>query len=302
MTRVWIYSAIVLYVLCAAFFSWRWSIRQKSIYQGTCMLVASLALPVVGTVLMLLCEVMRKRSGIQRLETVPLAVSDGMQYEVTAEEEENADSVPMAEALSVSSYKHRRSIVMQLIRAENTLEYLDVLRDALENEDTETSHYASVIIMELQHKVQEKLAETEFLYQQNPDDTENAEQWEQLLYQVLQSSLYDEYNRARLFSKYADVSDRLFSAGTYDRRTLRHRVKIAAMQKNYTQAQQFCTKYLESFPDSEEAVLCQIRLYIDTKNAQGMQSFLRTLPERPVLLTRKTLDYIRIFKKDEVHG
>ena len=152
--------------------------------------------------------------------------------------------------------------------------------------------------MELQRKVQEELIEREVLYEQNPMERAYALEWEETLYKILNSNIYDEQNRRRYFVKYARVSDDLLSDDLPPEKHLQHRIRILFMEKNFTAAQSFCSRYLELYPGSEDAVLCQIELYIQSKDSGGMAAFLATLSQRPVLLTQKTLQYIRVFRKE----
>ena len=211
--------------------------------------------------------------------------------------ETELNRVPMSEALSLAGKEYRRKMIIGLLGEEDLLQYVRILREALENEDTETSHYASVVIMELQKKILSSLQEKEVAYRNQPDDLEVSENWERILFEVLRSELFDDFNQRLYLSKYREISDALLEQDVPPRKDLRHRIKVEIEQKNYMLAQQICTRYLALYPDSEEAVLAQLRILIDTKDAASLHGFLRTLAERPVVLTTKTLDYIRVFEK-----
>ncbi len=263
-------------------------------------LVLGIFLPVAGPVFYLFCE--RIGSLYAEKDYADFYISRqfkqdnlGVMQRLNAREELNR--VPMSEALRLSEPSYRRDAIIRLLGEEDLLQYLDVLKEALLNEDTETSHYASVVIMDLQQTVQTKLQQIEYQYNHNPDDPQCAQMWEQILFEVLRSKLYDDYSYRRCLAKYLDVSDKLLAVEVPRRKDLRHRTKVELMRRNYTAAQEFCTRYLNLYPDSEEAVLAQLRILMDTRDAGGMREFLRTLSQRPVMLTTKTLDYIRVFEK-----
>lgn len=211
--------------------------------------------------------------------------------------ETELNRVPMSEALSLAGKEYRRKMIIGLLGEEDLLQYVRVLREALENEDTETSHYASVVIMELQKSILSSLQVKEAEYRNHPEDLEAAENWERVLFEVLRSGLFDDFNQRLYLARYREVSDGLLKQKVPPRKDLRHRIKVEIAQNHDMQAQQICTRYLTLYPDSEEAVLAQLRILIDTRDAAGLQGFLRTLAERPVMLTTKTLDYIRVFEK-----
>ena len=96
--------------------------------------------------------------------------------------------------------------------------------------------------------------------------------------------------------KYKRVSDGLLDTEKPEEEFLYHRIQILFLEENFTEAQVFCQKFLNCWPKSEDGVLCQVELFIKTKNSDGMKAFLDTLGQRPVMLTQKTLQYIRVFR------
>lgn len=292
---------LILYILLSGIFAyllaWKASSWQKGIYT----LVVCLAFPGVGFLFLWYCDLMeekKKEKDFSEFFEGKQFQRDQLQFLQEPNVEKEVNQVPMAEALTINDYEYRRNMIMQLLNEEDTLQYLDVLQDALDNRDTETSHYASTVIMELQRKVQTELMEKEVWYEKNPGQREYARAWEKILYKVLNSNLYDEYNRKRYVTKYIRVSDDLLSENPPEKACLEHRIRVLFAEKNFTGAQAFCTSFLNYYPKSETAVLCQIELFIQTKDAEGMNHFLESLSGRPVVLTQKTLQYIRIFRKE----
>ena len=173
-----------------------------------------------------------------------------------------------------------------------------LLRRALDNEDGETSHYASVAIMELRRKVQQQLAAAQTRWQRDPADPDAAAAWEQLLYRAATCDLYDAYSRRRYTARYRALSGRLLRDKKPRSRYLHHRVRLELQQGDLVKARQVCERYLALYPHSEQAVRDRLELYIQARDAAGLQGFLGTLPQRPVLLTTKTLDLVRAFRNE----
>lgn len=291
---------IALYCMMCAVYAYLIAWDVGSWQKGVFALIVCLVLPGVGFLFLFFCDWIGRKKEIK--DYIGFYIDkdykrDELKYLREVERDRELNKVSMTEALKLTSYKYRRNMIMQLLNEDDTLQYLDVLQDALDNEDTETSHYASTVIMELQRKIQEELIEKEVLYEQDPSDHAYAAQWEEILYKVVNSNLYDESNRKRYFAKYHCVSDNLLSAEMPEEIYLKNRIDISFLEKNYTEGQKFCTEYLRLYPGSEDAVLCQIQLFIRTKDSKGMQDFLESLSDRPVVLTKKTLKYIRVFKR-----
>ena len=161
-----------------------------------------------------------------------ISTATGFSYLQEPDREKELNQVPMEEALTINDFSFRRGMIMQLLNGENTLQYLDVLQSALGNEDTETTHYASAVIMELQRKVQEELIQREVRFERSPDNPDVAREWESLLYQVLKTSLFDTHNRRRYFPKYYRVSDVLLAQK--EEAFYLHRIQVLFLEGNYT--------------------------------------------------------------------
>ena len=275
--------------------------RQRTSWQyGLYCVVLSIDFPGFGFKFMWICdafEEVHKPKAYSELYIDEDFHADNYRILKDVDYEKEANYVSMEEALSIGSFEYRRKMIMQLLEEKDTMQYLDILQSALQNEDTETSHYASTVIMELQRIVQEDLIKIERQYEINPKEHENASAWENLLYEVLCSNLYDEFNKKRYFIKYADVSNKILEEEMPDEIFFQHKIHILLIEKNYTEVQILCERYLECYPHSEDAILCRMEGYIQARDMDGMKVFLQNLSSRPVILTQKTLQYIRIFNR-----
>lgn len=291
---------IFLYIaLCLAFGLYMTRVRHN--WQlGLFYAVVSLVLPGVGFLFLWICHAVVENRGNREYSELYVDENfspENLKLVQKLDSSKEINYVAMEEAMNVGSYEYRRKMIMELLGKEDTLQYLDILQTALLNEDTETSHYASTVIMELQRKMQEELSEKEIQFEKDPSNQQVAAEWEQLLYKVLCSNLYDEFNKKRYFVKYAKVSNQLLEACLPEEIFLKNRIYILLAEKNYTEGQILCERYLTCYPKSEDAILCQIECFIQAKDSCGMKKFLETLSSRPVLLTQRTLKYVRIFRK-----
>ena len=287
-------------VLCLLWAAWA-ARRAGSVQKGLFCLVAGLALPGAGLLLVWLCDrLAREDDGpayreLYRGESFcpedPAALQPP---DVRAE----TDHVPMEEALQLSDREYRRRVVMRLLDVEDPLVYLPALRRALSNEDGETSHYASVAILELRRKVQRQLDEAAARWRKAPRDDRVCAQWEELMYRVLDCDLYDADDRRRLLGRYCALSDRMLRAPRPSENCLHHRIALELEQGRHARAQRLCTRYLDLYPASEAAVRDQLAVCVHSKNGDGMKSFLSGLRSRPVLLTAQTLAWVRAFRKE----
>lgn len=291
-----------LYLFFCLLYGWVTARQAGSLQKGVFCLLLCLALPVAGPLLLWFCDCRARRAEDKDYhefyrggEFHPDDLRRLQKPDLYAE----TDRVPMEEALQVSDRAYRRRMVMQLLDVEDPLVYLPVLRRALANEDGETSHYASVAIMELRRKLQQQLDEAEARWRRAPRDADACTAWEALLYQVIQTDLFDLDVRRRLLRRYTALTDRMLRASQPSEACLHHRIQLELQQGHALPAQRLSARYLTLYPHSEQAVQDQMAVCVQAKNGAGLQTFLRGLRDRPVLLTAPTLAWIRAFRKEE---
>lgn len=299
----WFWGAVGgLYLLFCLFYSWVTAKQAGSLQKGAFCLLVCLALPGAGPLLLWFCDCRARgrqpkeyREFYRGAEFCPDDLRRLQKPDLYAE----TDCVPMEEALQVSDRGYRRRMVMGLLDVEDPLVYLPALRRALANEDGETSHYASVAIMELRRKLQQQLDEAEARWRRAPRDEEASAAWENLLYRVLQTDLFDLDVRRRMQKQYIALTDRMLRAARPSETCLHHRIRQELEQGRTAQAQRLCSRYLTLYPGSEQAVRDQMAVCVRAKNGPALQKFLHTLRDRPVLLTAPTLAWVRAFRKEE---
>lgn len=298
----WLFPAVTgLYLLFCLLYARETARRAGSLQKGAFCFVLCLALPGAGPLLLWMYDRQCHRSGqtdypdfFCRSEFCPDDLLQLQKPDLHAE----TDRVPMEEALLVSDLAYRREMVMRLLDEKDPLVCLPALRRALANEDSETSHYASVAIMELRRKLQQQLDEAELRWRKAPQDADACAEWEALLYKAIQTDLFDMDVRRRLLRRHTALTDRMLRAARPSEACLHHRIQLELQQGHCTQAQRLCTRYLKAYPNSELAVRDQMTVCIQAKNSSGLQKFLYGLRDRPVLLTASTLAWVRAFRKE----
>lgn len=210
---------------------------------------------------------------------------------------DEVNKVPMVEALQMGDYAYRRKAVVDTLK-EDAIEYIDVLKEALLNEDAETSHYASSIIMDIQGKLQNSIFQKEVLFQNEPENLENTRAYEAELYKVIKSGVYEKRDLHKYYVKYKIVSDYLLKQEEIQEVCFHNRIDIDLETGDLPHARQLCEEYKKSFPASEEMVIDHIKTFIMLKDREGMNNFFAQLKNLPVLLSSRSLQYIRFFERE----
>lgn len=265
--------------------------RHKTLYIWTCVLLV----PFLGIILSETCYYFIQKyandSKVDFNENVELDLFKVQEVNVQSE----INVIPMDEALSLNEVSIRRQTVMKTLVSDNLDEYLAVLQKALENEDTETSHYATAVILEMQNKVMDTLMKQEIAYRNHPEDEEILYMWNDSLLKVINSGLFNEKNIMKYSRMYVELSDRILENEEIDEHYLLERIQYDFSNKNYTHAYPLCLRYKRLYPQSEDMVLCFIQYYVETKDKRGLEIFFKEIKNLPVVLSQKSLQFIRFF-------
>lgn len=292
---------MVLYFLLCGAYALDNFYTEGSMQEAIFSFVVCFFLPVIGFLLVWMLSYYTRKGQEHDLSSVMKDGSffaDDLAILRPINREKEMNYVPMEEALSLNNYDFRRKQVMETLSLADTMANVETLRMAMENDDTETSHYASMIIMLLQDQMQTSLQQKSFAWEHSKDDRALGCEYEAELHKFLTGKLMDAQSLRRYYLAYVQLSDHLLQAQKPEEPLLRHRFEIAMSEGDLTTASLLAERYLELYPHSEEAVYEKILLLIRTRDREGLDEFCKSLSRRPVVLTRHVLDYVRFFSQN----
>ena len=291
---------LALHVLLSLVYAWDWFGSFGRLQEAAVRLVIGLMLPLVGVLTLKLVDFFAEKNAEAQMDELFLGrgeLSDDLQLLRPVDERGILDAAPAVDVLELNDYDDRRAMIMNTLRQNDTADYVDVLREALANDDQETSHYASVVIMDLQQQVHARLAELGRRLEDDPDDLDALSALEQELYQVIKEGVVDENSLPRYVERYWGVSNRLLEEGRPSASHFHHRIAADLKTGSDEHARSVARRYLEIHPDDEDAVLDAIRVCVQQNDRPGLDALLDRLGDMPVVLTSKSLRYIRFLRR-----
>ena len=113
-------------------------------------LVPILCIPVFGPLLAFTIDLMHVLGppGLRPVEVEALKLEQNVYWNSIKEPEEDPSVVPLEEAILINDKHTRREMVLDTFR-HDSFSYLDVLLLARDNEDTDTTHYATIRITKI---------------------------------------------------------------------------------------------------------------------------------------------------------
>lgn len=213
----WIVLAIHLLCCLLVFLGIRSGLLRVHRY----MAFVALFLPFWGllVVLILHFQIALKADGAAEIGTEKFRVESELYRSVTVDETRVADStVPIEEALLINSARERRGIIMDVLN-DDPVQYIDFLRKAGNNDDTEVVHYAVTAMVEISKENDFRLQKLEREYAADPQNVTVLEKYTDFLWDCLSQ---------HLMQGQVEVMNReLFAT------LIRHKVTLLATEEDY---------------------------------------------------------------------
>ena len=208
--------------------------------------------------------------------------------------------IPIEDALLISDQSSRRKIMIDVLK-EDSLQYLEVLQTAVQNEDLETSYYAVSGIMEVKRKLSLSLQELSVKYEQNKSDPYVRNAYAEVLKDYVRSGFLDtrtlrkyKYTYIRLLAEAIEQEDDVKYA-------LQEKFNTELELEEYMEAEKTSILYLMKHPLHEEGYLNLIKLYFTTSSYASLQKTINILKRSTIVLSNRALIIIRYWSEGMEH-
>jgi hypothetical protein len=239
-----------------------------------------------------------KEAGLEKdifeLEDEPDIRQTGIHLRIDADKELNVVSIE--EALVVSRHSDRRSVMINVLK-QDSLKYMDVLQQAVSNEDSETSHYAVSAVMELKRKLTLSLQELSVQYESNKDDVHVLRTYANVIKAYMQSGFLDDRTLRKYKFTYITVLGNLIALSPESDSVYVEKAEAELDVERLTEAENTSLLYLERYPNHEEAYLSLLKVYFNMKSYEKMKETLDLLKSSPLRLSNRALTLVRFWSE-----
>ena len=203
-------------------------------------------------------------------------------------------AVPLEEALLMNDPQKRRTLMMNILRSD-PMRYLDLLLVARNNDDSETAHYATATIMEIQRHYQLQLQQLQLELAKNSASLDTHHQYIDLLARYCDSGLLEDrlLRRQRLLLKQA--LDAMLAL-EMDPSVLHIKVTNSLALKDAQEAKHTANQLIELYPMDENSWLEGMRVYAETRDQQGMRTLLKRIQDEQVDFTAAGREHLNFFR------
>ncbi len=255
--------------------------------------------PAAGLAALLVLEI-RSRGKQEILEEVgieKLKINDEIHRSILMDEDPVEDRiVPLEEALLINEPSARRELMMEIMYA-NPSDYVEQLKEASLNDDTEVVHYAVTALSELQKEYDLQFQELEWEMRKHPEDTELEDRYISLLSRYLGSGLAEGNARNVKLRDYSDMLGRRLETRQDSLRLYRDKVETDFQIKEYGKAYQVIQEILGRWEKNEAGYLLLLRYYAAMNSRAGIDSVLGMIERKGIYLSPEGRTEVRFWQK-----
>ncbi|TFE01716.1 hypothetical protein [Jeotgalibacillus salarius] len=212
---------------------------------------------------------------------------------MTVNVKEEVNVIPIQDALLLNDNHTKRKMLIHSLK-ENTMSNMQVLQKALENEDSETSHYAASAIVEMKRKRLNHIREIEEALSRRTDSALLAEHANAIqLY--MDSGFLDDTAEQKYREKLTHTLSLLIESNEALPEHYKMKVEAELSLRRFREAQNASGLFLKQYPLEETAYLTSLKVYYASNDYFGIKQTLKEIRKNRVFLTTEGANAIRFW-------
>ncbi|WP_102275136.1 PLD nuclease N-terminal domain-containing protein [Cytobacillus massiliigabonensis] len=215
--------------------------------------------------------------------------------------EKETSIVPMKDALLLNDNQTKRRMLMNLLK-NDTFNHIEILQTALQNDDSETSHYAAAAIQDIKGKLLNAIAQMEFQLEEYPNDLKLLISFGQVIKNYLNTGFLDDRTEKRYRYQYTQILERMIEIDPNEKKYYIEKINCDLDLGELKTAEKYCRIFLDQCSNEEESYFMAMKLYYSMKNQIKFQEVLLLLRQSSVRLTPQGLSKIRFWLHGETNG
>ncbi len=206
--------------------------------------------------------------------------------------------VPVADALELNDERIKQNLIINAIRTD-PYKYLDFLKKAIKDEDTEIAHYAATAVTEVKRKLILKVQELKERYENNKADLTTMKAYKDALKKYNDSGLLDKNTYEKTLFIYKELLEKIIEMDESNEYLYEEIINCSILLKDFKKAIEYCNLYLKDFKKSEKPYLLIMKIYFINKNRAKFDEVLKKLKESNIALNKDSLDLIKFWEEGE---
>lgn len=291
------YFVIGLHIaICVVYYIFAAVIHKSR--EGLCRFIIVVSLPFAGILFILISDLFNSFRKKEKIidDSDLLSSSKNFKFIKEPDLEKEMNTVPIEEVLLINATNVKRSTILDLLKS-NSEAYLRQLKIAINDPDTETSHYAAAALLEINRKynisVQEKGSEAN----ENTENIKKKIEYAKALFGYIDSNILDYTNKRKYQYTYVNLTENLFKKSFLNDEVILIKALVDYLVDldEYARARECGEIFLEKFPSNELSYLSMMKLYYILGQRTEFQETLEKLRNSRIVLSKVALSYVRFW-------
>lgn len=216
---------------------------------------------------------------------------------VKADVERDINMAPMQEVLIISDVRRRRKMLLDVAK-KDIRKSLGTIAIALENSDSETSHYAASLIMDALSEFKATVQNMLMKQRQDPEDCELGMLLFQYIGEVLRQEILSEEEKRSYTYTMEEVLSTVFRykldlvEGTQYRWIIEALVEI----KDFPEAEKWARRSMKYRNYQLDSYIGCMKLYFTYGDRDSFLQCVRRLQDSGIVVNKEVMELIRIFR------
>ena len=205
------------------------------------------------------------------------------------------NKVPIEEALLESDSESTRRVLLDVLKVDFESS-IPILMKAIENEDSEVSHYASAAISDVLSKFKKHQKEIDEQYREHMEDEELLTAYRKYVYKYLAYHIFpktEETHYLELCSELMEQAYKLFSS--IEPEDYENWIKLLVEYDKQGQAKEWLRRMQKAYPDNLSTYKAELQ-YCYRFEHQNFGKCLQKMKDSQIMLDEDTLELVRFFQ------
>ncbi len=220
------------------------------------------------------------------------------QFAKQTDYETEKEFVPLEEALIISDVTDKRHALLNVLKADVSNNMSSLVK-ALDNEDSETAHYAASALMDMIQKYTKRLTELSAKYKSDKKDMDVNREYADLVCEYMNSGVLGEVELKKQAHLYIELVENLNKNHPEALDSDHYRYIVSSLIKlgKYDEADQWANLSIERQPNVEQSYLNLLDVKYKQENWDEFKTALDRMIKSDVQLSQKGIGAIRFWNK-----
>lgn len=268
--------------------------RQPHVFlRGVTMLLC----PVVGVLCYLFCFLFELLFPNGNVDYDNLSMDKSKkEFLETVDREHEMEVLPLEEVLTVSVAKDRRRAMLNMLKMDIS-EKLSLVRKAVENDDSETSHYAAAALTDVFNQFNLQLNDIQVKYDNDRTDQKTNVEFLDIVLRILNSGGLLGVEETKYYYMYINLVLNLEKYHPEAITETYYAMMVSALEKvgKVQDAEEWAEKSLKWQPEVEQSYLNVMYIKYILGKEEEFQEVLKKLTGSNIALSQKGLDIVRFW-------